>query len=107
MADRRPVFAINWTEVEALEQGCHDNPHHLLGMHETVDGVYINAFMQGVKRVFAICKNTKERYELICDRVKDFYSVKVPRPQTKHPLLHLTCKGVHLIFHIFHNEFHH
>ena len=41
MADRRPVFAINWTEVEALAQGCHDNPHHLLGMHETVDGVYI------------------------------------------------------------------
>lgn len=82
MADRRPVFAINWTEVEALAQGCHDNPHHLLGMHETVDGVYINAFMQGVKRVFAVCKNTKERYELICDRVKDFYSVKVPDRQS-------------------------
>ena len=82
MADKRPVFAINWAEVEALTQGRHDNPHHILGMHETVDGVYINAFIQGAEKVFAVCKNSKERYELTSDRVKDFYSVKVPDRQS-------------------------
>lgn len=77
MANKRPVFAINWTEVESLVAGCHDNPHHLLGMHETVDGVYVNAYFPGAKTVIVVNKTTKEKNELLSERVAGFYSVKI------------------------------
>lgn len=77
MTNKRPIFAINWAEVDSLVTGCHDNPHHILGMHETVDGVYVNAYFPGAKNVFVICKHTKEKYELVSDRVQGFFSVKI------------------------------
>lgn len=77
MANKRPVFAINWTEVESLVAGCHDNPHHLLGMHETVDGVYVNAYFPGAKSVIVVNKTTKDKFELLSERVAGFYSVKI------------------------------
>ena len=77
MANKRPVFAINWAEVDSLIAGCHDNPHHILGMHETVDGVYVNAFFPGAKSVVVVAKNTKKKYKLISDRVQGFFSVKI------------------------------
>lgn len=82
MANKKPVFAINWTEVEALVTGRHDNPHHILGMHETVDGVYINAYFPEAKSVTAICKISQTRYELASERVNGFYSVKIPDEQS-------------------------
>lgn len=82
MANKKPVFAINWTEVESLVSGCHDNPHHILGMHETTDGVYINAYIPGAKSVTAVCKNTKTTYKLVSDRVNGFYSIKIPDRQS-------------------------
>ncbi len=82
MANKKLVFAINWTEVETLAAGCHDNPHHILGMHETTDGVFINAYFPGAKSVTAVCKNTKTRYKLVSDRVNGFFSVKVPDRQS-------------------------
>ena len=82
MANRRPVFAINWTEVESLAAGRHDNPHHILGMHESIDGVYINAYFPGAESVIAVCKNSQKRYDLISDRVNGFYSVKIPDVQS-------------------------
>lgn len=82
MDNKKPVFAINWTEVESLVAGCHDNPHHILGMHETTDGVYINAYFPGAKSVTAVCRNTKIRYKLISDRVNNFFSVKVSDRQS-------------------------
>ncbi|MDE5863878.1 MAG: 1,4-alpha-glucan branching enzyme, partial [Lachnospiraceae bacterium] len=78
MANKRTVFAINWTEVEMLTAGCHDNPHHILGMHETTDGVYINAYFPGAESVAAVCSNTENTYELISERVQGFFSVKIP-----------------------------
>ncbi|MCM1497978.1 MAG: 1,4-alpha-glucan branching protein GlgB [Clostridium sp.] len=78
MANKRTVFAINWTEVEMLTAGRHDNPHHILGMHETTDGVYINAYFPGAESVTAVCKNTANTYELISERVQGFFSVKIP-----------------------------
>lgn len=78
MTNKRPVFAINWTEVESLAAGCHDNPHHVLGMHETIDGVYINAYFPGAESVVAVSKNTQNTYELTSDRVSGFFSVKIP-----------------------------
>ena len=82
MTNKRPVFAINWTEVESLTAGCHDNPHHVLGMHETIDGVYINAYFPGAESVAAVSKNTKNTYELISNRVSGFFSVKIPNQQS-------------------------
>lgn len=45
MSKRKAVFAINWMEVDALVQGIHNNPHHILGMHECIDDLYINAYL--------------------------------------------------------------
>ncbi|MCM1157122.1 MAG: 1,4-alpha-glucan branching protein GlgB [Bacteroidales bacterium] len=82
MANKKPVFAINWTEVEALAEGRHDNPHHILGMHETIDGVYINAYFPGAESVTAVCKQTRKKYRLVSDRIEGFYSIKVEDRQS-------------------------
>ena len=42
MKHRQNVFAINWMEVEALVNAKHDNPHHILGIHECLNDVYVN-----------------------------------------------------------------
>lgn len=78
MANKKPVFAINWKEVDSLTTGYHDNPHHILGMHESIDGVYINAYFPGAESVTAVSKVSQARYELVSDRVRGFYSVKIP-----------------------------
>ena len=78
MSNKRSVFAINWTEAEALAAGRHDNPHHILGMHESIDGVYINAYLPGAERVIAVNKNTKATYSLSSDRVPGFFSIMIP-----------------------------
>ena len=78
MSNKRAVFAINWAEVEALAAGRHDNPHHILGMHETVDGVYINAYIPGAESVTAVSTNTKDTFNLVSDRVPGFFTVKIP-----------------------------
>ena len=44
-AGRKAVFAINWMEVEALTKAEHDNPHHILGIHECIDDVFVNVFL--------------------------------------------------------------
>lgn len=75
MSKRKEVFAINWMEVEALASGRHNNPHHILGMHECIDDVYINAYVPGAKVVTAIDSATDKRYTLVSDRVSGFYSV--------------------------------
>lgn len=54
MSKRKAVFAINWMEVDALVQGIHNNPHHILGMHECIDDLYINAYLPGAKVVNAM-----------------------------------------------------
>ncbi len=82
MANKRPVFAINWAEVDALVAGCHDNPHHILGMHESVDGVYVNVYFPGAESVVVVAKNTKKKYKLVSDRVQGFFSVKIEEMQS-------------------------
>lgn len=77
MSKRKEVFAINWMEVEALVQGKHNNPHHILGMHECIDDVYINVYLPDAKVVTAIDTATKKRYTLVSDRVPGFFSVVI------------------------------
>lgn len=78
MSNKRAVFAINWAEVESLAAGRHDNPHHILGMHESTDGVYINAYIPGAESVTAVSTNTKDTFNLTSDRVPGFFTVKIP-----------------------------
>ncbi|MBQ9200305.1 MAG: 1,4-alpha-glucan branching protein GlgB [Lachnospiraceae bacterium] len=77
MSKRKEVFAINWMEVDALVKGIHNNPHHILGMHECIDDVYINAYLPGAKVVSAIDTATRKKYTLVSDRVEGFYSVVI------------------------------
>lgn len=77
MAQRKEIFAINWMEVEALVQGKHNNPHHILGMHECLEDVYINAFLPDAKVVSAIDVATKKKYTLVSERVEGFFSVVI------------------------------
>ena len=51
MTKRKEVFAINWMEVEALVKGKHNNPHHILGMHECMDDLFVNVFFPQAKVV--------------------------------------------------------
>ena len=82
MSKRKAVFAINWMEVDALVQGIHNNPHHILGMHECIDDLYINAYLPGAKVVNAIEVSTRKKYTLVSERVPGFFSVviKVKKP---------------------------
>ncbi len=77
MSKRKAVFAINWMEVEALVQGIHNNPHHILGMHECIDDLYINAYLPGAKVVNAIEVSTRKKYTLVSERVPGFFSVVI------------------------------
>ena len=77
MSKRKAIFAINWMEVDALIQGIHNNPHHILGMHECIDDLYINAYLPGAKVVNAIEVSTKKKYTLVSERVPGFFSVVI------------------------------
>lgn len=77
MARRKEVFAINWMEVQALAEARHSDPHHILGMHECLDDVYINVYIPNARAVTAIDTTMKKNYVLVSDRVPGFYSVKI------------------------------
>ncbi len=77
MSRRKEVFAINWMEVDALVQGKHNNPHHILGMHECIDDVFINVYLPDAKIVTAIDTATKKKYTLVSERVPGFFSVVI------------------------------
>ena len=77
MSKRKAVFAINWMEVDALVQGIHNNPHHILVMHECIDDLYINAYLPGAKVVNAIEVSTRKKYTLVSERVPGFFSVVI------------------------------
>ncbi|MDE6025777.1 MAG: 1,4-alpha-glucan branching protein GlgB [Lachnospiraceae bacterium] len=77
MSKRKEVFAINWMEVEAIVSGRHNNPHHILGMHECIDDVYINAYLPDAKVVTAIDSSSGKKYTLVSERVPGFFSVVI------------------------------
>ncbi len=77
MAKRKEVFAINWMEVSALAEARHNDPHHILGIHECLDDVYINVYIPNAKTVTAIDTSMKKNYALVSDRIDGFYSVKI------------------------------
>ena len=82
MAGRKAVFAINWMEVDALVQARHENPHHILGMHECIDDVYVNVYLPDAKIVKIRNLETKKSYTLVSERVKGFFSVVLKDTKT-------------------------
>ena len=79
MKTRKDVFAINWMEVDALVKARHDDPHHILGMHECIDDIYVNVFQPTAKQITVINEKTKEEYALEAKRVSGFFTVKIPK----------------------------
>ena len=77
MSKRKEVFAINWMEAQALVEARHDNPHHILGIHECLDDVYINVYMPNARSVSAVDTLTKKKYPLLSERIDGFFSVKI------------------------------
>ena len=61
MARRKEIFAINWMEVQALADAKHNDPHHILGIHECLDDVYINVYIPNARTVTAIEKAKKKK----------------------------------------------
>ncbi len=77
MARRKEIFAINWMEVQALADAKHNDPHHILGIHECLDDVYINVYIPNARTVTAIEKAKKKKYALVSERIDGFFSVKI------------------------------
>ena len=73
--ERKRVFAINWMEVEALAEARHDNPHHILGIHECIDDVYVNIYIPEAKVVKIKDLEGNKLYNLVSDRVPGFFSI--------------------------------
>ena len=71
------IFVLKSDEVAAITRGTHGNPHHILGMHECIDDLYINAYLPGAKVVNAIEVSTKKKYTLVSERVPGFFSVVI------------------------------
>jgi len=78
MPRRKEVFAINRMEVDALLSARHDNPHHLLGIHECIDDVYVNVFLPDAKVVTITDITEGKTYSLISDKYEGFFSIFQP-----------------------------
>ena len=76
-AGRKAVFAINWMEVEALTKAEHDNPHHILGIHECIDDVFVNVYLPDAKVVKITDISEGKTYSLISERYEGFYSIRL------------------------------
>ena len=76
-AGRKAVFAINWMEVEALTKARHDNPHHILGIHECIDDVFVNIYLPNAKVVKITDITEGKTYSLISERYEGFYSIRL------------------------------
>ncbi len=74
---RKAVFAINWMEVEALTKAMHDNPHHILGIHECIDDVFVNVYLPDAKVVKITDISEGKTYSLVSDRYDGFYSIRL------------------------------
>jgi 1,4-alpha-glucan branching enzyme len=77
MTRRKEVFAINWMEVDVLCNARHENPHHILGMHECLDDVYVNVYLPEAKVVKIKDLSDKKTYSLVSERYEGFFSIMI------------------------------
>lgn len=80
--EKKAVFAINWMEVDALVKAVHDNPHHILGIHECIDDVYVNVYIPDAKIVKIKDLKANRLYTLVSDRVPGFFSTVIKNKKT-------------------------
>ena len=66
----------NQEEIYAVENGLHDNPHHILGMQRQEDAVFINAYFPNTIGMKCISKKTKEERQMQAIDSYGFYSVE-------------------------------
>ncbi len=71
------LFVLRQEEITAILNAEHSNPHHILGMHECLDDLFVNAFIPGVCSVSVVDELTKKEYEMERIANEGFYSVKI------------------------------
>ena len=76
MSNNNQIFAINRDEVMAIVEARHDNPHHILGMHQCLKDLYVNVFAPDVAQVFVVDIANGDEYETE-EIVSGFYTVKI------------------------------
>ncbi|MBP3808660.1 MAG: 1,4-alpha-glucan branching protein GlgB [Eubacterium sp.] len=64
-------------EVEALTQARHDNPHHILGIHECIDDVFVNVYLPDAKVVKITDITEGKTYSLTSERYDGFFSIRL------------------------------
>ena len=69
---------MDWARIEGLVYSEEDNPHDLLGAHETKDGVLIQTFMPTAVRVEVLDKRRNETYLMEQEDENGFFAVLLP-----------------------------
>ncbi|MCR5105470.1 MAG: 1,4-alpha-glucan branching protein GlgB [Eubacterium sp.] len=64
-------------EVEALTKAMHDNPHHILGIHECIDDVFVNVYLPDAKVVKITDITEGKTYSLVSERYDGFFSIRL------------------------------
>ncbi len=71
------IFVLRQEEISALIDARHNNPHHILGMHECLDDVYVNVYMPGVASVSVVDISSRKEYDMEQMYAEGFYTVKI------------------------------
>ena len=73
----KKIFVLKPDEIEALANNNHSNPGHILGMHECVDGIYVNAYIPGACRMSVADTKTGRTYPMEGCHTEGFYTVHI------------------------------
>lgn len=71
------LFVLNQEEISALVGARHNNPHHILGMHECLEDLYVNAYIPGASSISVVDVVTKKEYVMEQMYEEGFYTVKL------------------------------
>lgn len=77
MQKKNGIFAINPKEVEELVSSRHGNPRHILGMHVSVDGIYVSAYIPGTVSMSLINLDTGKEYPMEQRYADGFFTVRI------------------------------
>lgn len=71
------LFVLKQEEISALAGARHSNPHHILGMHECLEDLYVNAYIPGASSVSVVDVVSKKEYVMEQMYEEGFYTVKL------------------------------
>ncbi len=72
---------MNWPEIEAVCYAEHDNPHQVLGLHITENGIMIGAFFPDALKVCVKCEDGR-CFEMIQEDEMGYFAVLIPGNKT-------------------------